>query len=106
MKFIAKIDNGQGGRTVLEAEDMEEAIEEAEEWTLEGTWPVRDTVTVRVTSEDGDEDRVEVEVGPSDDELLIAAGADPDCDHEWVDDGCLGLSGAAVLTTEFCAIAG
>jgi hypothetical protein len=81
----------------LEAEDMDEAIEKAEEEVRGGEWG-DDGAVVSVQIEqlrhDGTvyhEVEIDVEIEPDHDALIRAAGGNPDCDHDWTSEGEGGL---------------
>jgi hypothetical protein len=63
MKYLAKIDGGQGGEETFLAEDAADALAQAIEWAREGDWPHSGcTVDVTVTNEEDEDDSMYVDV--------------------------------------------
>lgn len=82
-----------GHSETLDAADMDEAVEMAEELCRGGEWGDEGaSVSVWVTEEDEDGEETDrrcitVEIEPDHDVLIKRAGGDPDCDHEWTGEG-------------------
>lgn len=80
----------------LDADDMDEAIELAEDLCQDGDWgiegaSVRVTVTEYTDGEETDSETVTVDVEPDHDAMISRAGGDVDCDHDWTGEGEGGL---------------
>lgn len=105
----------------IEAESVEEARgiaeSEATDWAEDGDWG-DDGACVRVhwslEDENGDEvwdDYTDVEIEPNHENLIRAAGGDPDCNHDWTSEGeggldenpgVWGLGGTAIKYRSHC----
>lgn len=84
----------EGGHSeTLDADDMDEAVEMAEELCRGGSWgdegaSVRVWVTEEdATGEETDRRDLTVEIEPDHDTMIRRAGGDPDCDHDWTSEG-------------------
>ena len=109
----------------IEADTIADAIgqvqEEAEDWVSEGEWGedgASVTVYWSLSDDDGDimrEGTLSVEIEPDHTALILLAGGDPDCDHEWSREGEGGCNenpgvwstgGTTIVTREHCTCCG
>ena len=88
----------EGGHSeTLDADDMDGAVEIAEDLCRGGAWGDEGaSVSVWVTEydaagEETDERRLTVEIEPNHDALIREAGGDTSCDHDWTSEGEGGL---------------
>lgn len=83
---------GGGNKTVtIEADDLDEAIElaeeEIEEWVRGGDWGTTGARVSAWYTVDGERYSTTVTIEPDHDSLIKAAGGDTDCDHDWTSEG-------------------
>jgi len=109
----------------IEADNIAEAVSqvkgEAEDWCFDGEWGddgASVTVYWELADDDGeivDEGTLSVEIEPDHNALILAAGGDPDCDHEWSREGEGGCDqnpgvwstgGTTIVTREHCCCCG
>jgi hypothetical protein len=122
--------DGASHEEVIKVDDLDAAIEVAEEraqeWAEEGDWGddgAKVTVHCQLFAAASDpdlddptwEDQLEVDIEPNHHNLILAAGGDPDCDHEWTADGEGGIDenpgvwsgdGTGIVTRRHCRLCG
>lgn len=121
------IEDGMGDKDI-EADDIDEALEEAIDWTREGSWPIegcRVTVCVFLLADEDELAEAVVEIEPDHEALIKEAlndaqwtsgccGLNPD-DHKWTskgEGGCkenpgvLSMGGTIISTTDHCSMCG
>lgn len=113
---------GGGSEEWQDAEARRMAEAQARKWAEGGEYGDEAAVAgiwIRLDDEDYEFDpwRIEVEIAPNDDVLMRAAGADPECEHEWaatleVEGGCddnpgvFALGGTALEIHDHCEVCG
>ena len=98
MKYTLNMGEGGAAESIeIDADDLDHARYlagvETENWISDGDWGI-DGASVdgwwTIKDEEGDtiaSGYVTVEIEPDHEALMDAAGADPDCDHEWTSEG-------------------
>lgn len=100
MKYYLLLNDGQcDSDRIVEADTLAEAEaaapDEADDWCSDGEWGVGGAaieVDWEIFSDEDHEDLLAegsttVEIEPDHDDLIAAAGGDPDCNHEWSSEG-------------------
>lgn len=113
-------EEGQHSET-LDAVDMDEAVQMAEELCRDGSWGDNGaSVSVLVTEEDAsgeetDRRHLSVDIEPNHEALILRAGGDPTCDHDWTSEGEGGcdsnpgvwsMGGTSIQFASHCRICG